>query len=80
MRKVADGSFGLWGVGLKHSLVQYLPGSDFIPIDISLMGGYTKVTVGIPVTMEPTSYVNMTTHTESDFEDQKVNMEVSAYT
>ncbi len=77
--KVADGSFGLWGVGLKHSLVQYLPGSDLFPIDISLMGGYTKVSVGIPVSMEPENTDNMT-YTESDFEDQKVNMDVSAYT
>jgi len=77
--KVTDGSFGLWGVGLKHSIVQYLPGSDLIPIDISLMGGYTKVTVGIPVSMEPDDYNNMT-YDPVDFEDQKVNMEVSAYT
>ena len=77
---VADGSFGLWGVGLKHSLVQYLPGSDLFPIDISLMGGYTKVSVGIPVSMEPDSYNNMTTYSESDFEGQKVNMDISAYT
>lgn len=77
--KVADGSFSLWGVGLKHSIVQYLPGSDLFPIDISLMGGYTKVSVGIPVSMEPENTDNMT-YTESDFEDQKVNMEVSAYT
>ncbi len=77
--KVADGSFGLWGVGLKHSIVQYLPGSDLFPIDISLMGGYTKVTVGIPVSMEPDDYNNMT-YDPVDFEDQKVNMEVSAYT
>lgn len=75
-----DFSFSLWGVGLKHSLVQYLPASDLFPIDITLMGGYTKVSVGIPVSMEPASYVNMTTYTESDFENQKVNMEVSAYT
>ncbi len=78
--KVADGSFGLWGVGLKHSLVQYLPGSDLFPIDISLMGGYTKVSVDIPVSMEPGSYNNLTTYSESDFEDQEVNMDVSAYT
>ena len=77
---VADGSFGMWGVGLKHSLVQYLPGSDLFPINISLMGGYTKVTLGIPVSMEPENYSNMTTYTESDFEDQKINMDVSAYT
>lgn len=78
--KVADGSFGMWGVGLKHSIIQYLPGSDLFPIDISLMGGYTKVTLGIPVSMEPENYSNMTTYSESDFEDQKVNMDVSAYT
>lgn len=77
---VKDFSFNLWGVGVKHSLVQYLPGSSLFPLSISLMGGYTKVSVGIPVTMEPASYANMTTHTESDFENQKVNMDVSAYT
>jgi len=79
--KVADGSFGLWGVGLKHSIIQYLPGSDLFPIDISLMGGYTKVTVGIPVSMKPPNDDNMTAYTlESSFENQKVNMDVSAYT
>ncbi|MBA7560699.1 hypothetical protein ES708_02328 [subsurface metagenome] len=82
---VADGSFGLWGVGLKHSIIQYLPGSDLFPVDISLMGGYTKVSVGIPVTMEPENYDYMSydagiTYEESDFENQKVNMDVSAYT
>jgi len=76
---VKDFSFNLWGVGVKHSLVQYLPGSDLFPIDISLMGGYTKVSVGIPVSMEPDDYNNMT-YDPVDFEDQKVNMEVSAYT
>ena len=74
-----DYSFSLWGVGIKHSLVQYLPGSDLFPVNISLMGGYTKVSVGIPVSMKPTSYDNMT-YTESDFLDQEVNMEVTAYT
>lgn len=75
--KVADGSFGMWGVGLKHSLVQYLPASDLFPIDITLMGGYTKVSIGIPVSMEPSGDYNLTT---VSFEGQKVNMEVSAYT
>jgi len=76
---VADGSFGMWGVGLKHSIIQYLPGSDLFPIDISLMGGYTKVSVGIPVSMEPENTDNMT-YELSYFEDQKVNMDISAYT
>jgi hypothetical protein len=76
---VADGSFGMWGVGVKHSLVQYLPGSSLFPLSISLMGGYTKVNVGIPVTMEPESYNNMTYEADY-FENQKVNMDVSAYT
>ena len=78
---VADFSFSLWGVGVKHSLVQYLPGSDLFPVNISLMGGYTKVSVGIPVSMEPASYTYLKpTYSESDFENQKVNMDVTAYT
>ena len=27
-----DYSLGLWGVGIKHSIIQYLPGSDLFPI------------------------------------------------
>ena len=35
------GSFELWGVGLKHDIKQWLPGGKLIPVDLSVMFGYT---------------------------------------
>ena len=51
--KVADGSFGMWGVGLKHGLVQYLPGSDLFPIDNRFITPAMEAQAEMPVSMEP---------------------------
>ncbi|MCF7858508.1 MAG: hypothetical protein K9N07_04175 [Candidatus Cloacimonetes bacterium] len=37
------GDFGFWGVGLKHSVSQYIP---LIPIDIALQAAYQNLYVG----------------------------------
>ena len=36
-------STGLWGVGVKHDILQWLPIVDKIPIDVSFQAGYTKL-------------------------------------
>jgi hypothetical protein len=36
-------STGLFGVGVKHDILQWLPIVDKIPIDISFQAGYTKL-------------------------------------
>lgn len=36
-------NIGLWGVGLKHDILQWLPIVDKIPIDVSFQAGYTKL-------------------------------------
>jgi hypothetical protein len=36
-------STGLWGVGVKHDILQWLPIADKIPIDVSFQAGYTKL-------------------------------------
>ena len=35
---------GLFGAGIKHDILQWLPIVDKIPIDVSLQAGYTKLT------------------------------------
>lgn len=48
------GDFGLWGVGIKHELKQYIPVLSRVPIlNISLMGGYTKMTSGANISFTP---------------------------
>ena len=36
-------SIGLWGIGVKHDILQWLPIADKIPIDVSFQAGYTKL-------------------------------------
>jgi len=36
------GELNLWGVGVKHDVLQWLPIVDKIPVDVSIQAGYTK--------------------------------------
>lgn len=38
-----DYSFSLWGVGIMHSIKQYIPGIKSLPFDLSLFVGYTDL-------------------------------------
>lgn len=74
------GKIGLWGVGGKHSVSQWIP---FIKerefLDISLQGGYTKVTSSAHVVVEP-----LPTDLEPDqtynWDDQFVVQKVEGWT
>jgi hypothetical protein len=74
------GSIGLWGIGLKHSIIQWLPGSKLIPIELTLFGGYTKLTSKADVSFGPDEYTGATVTTTKSFADQEVRMDVSAWT
>ena len=43
--KIGDdaGKVGLFGIGLKHDILQWLPIVDQAPIDLSIQAGYTKI-------------------------------------
>jgi hypothetical protein len=50
-----DYEFGLWGLGLEHSIMQYVPGNDLLPFDVSVFGGYSKLSSSLPISVQPTS-------------------------
>ncbi len=50
---ISDFDLSLWGVGLVHSVMQYIPGDKLLPFDVSLFGGYTKLTSNAPIGLEP---------------------------
>ncbi len=51
---IGKGDVSLWGVGVMHSLIQYLPGSKMIKLfDVSAFGGYTKLSSNIPLNLKP---------------------------
>ncbi|MEN8158043.1 MAG: DUF6588 family protein [Bacteroidota bacterium] len=79
------GEIGLWGVGGKHSLSQWLPVIKEIELlDIAIQGGYTKVTSSVNVDVVPLEDVGGTPvvdpYPDFDWNDQFVVQQVSGWT
>jgi len=50
---------GLWGVGLKHSIKQWIPAVKRLPLfDLTLQGGYTKLKSTTDLNFQPSFYEN----------------------
>jgi hypothetical protein len=77
-----DGNISLWGVGLVHSIMQYLPGNKMMPFDVSLFGGYTKLEGNVHISVLPDPSVNQAYTTPYDaatsFKGQNANIVVTA--
>lgn len=81
--KIGDnGDVALWGIGLMHNLTQYLPGDKLLPFDVSLFGGYTKLTSNIHLNIDPETGVmqNYTTpyNSPAAFDNQNLGITVTA--
>lgn len=76
---IKDGDISLWGVGIMHNIMQYLPGDKLLPFDVSLFAGYTKLTGNVPLSLQPGTPTNYTTYNLStSFSDQNLNVAVKA--
>jgi len=76
-----NANLSLWGVGVMHSIMQYIPGNKLLPVDVSLFGGYTKMEGNVPVSLQPDPTVtrNYTTYNAgTSFNDQNIKATVSA--
>jgi len=76
---IKDGDIMLWGVGLMHSIMQYIPGSDLLPVDASIFGGYTRLNMNIPVSLQPGTPQNYSTYNTASFSEQKLTATVQAF-
>jgi len=63
--------FGLWGIGLKHSILQHFKVLEHLPMDVSLFFGYTKLSSTAGISIQPLNYDNLT-YTPEDFKNQEV--------
>jgi hypothetical protein len=79
--KISKGDLSLWGVGLLHSLMQYLPGDKINPFDVSLFGGFTKLQANVPLSLDPDPSVNQaysTYNPATSFDNQILNVIVKS--
>ena len=66
-----SGTMDLWGVGFKHSLLQYIPGAKLLPMDVSVMFGYTQFHTGSNVNFRPNTFA-YDPDVPASFSDQKM--------
>ena len=74
-----ESQIGMWGVGLKHSIKQWIPGMKLIPVGLSVFGGYTQLNTVLGFSLEPLNYEHLTQYTFADFVGQEVDFTVKAY-
>ena len=78
-----SGKIGLWGVGLKHDVLQWIPVLSKLPVlNISLQGGYTKLTSINDLNFQASFYddiptVNNTYIFPTIYNDQQLQMGIS---
>jgi len=76
------GKVGLWGLGGRHSLSQWIPGlkeMDFL--DIAVQGGYTRVSAEANLDVEPLpEYVEVDPEPGYNWDDQFVDQVVEGWT
>lgn len=53
------GSAQMWGIGLKHSIKQYIPGIKMAPFfHLSVFGGYTQMKTSVDMSFQQSFYIN----------------------
>lgn len=79
------GSFNLFGVGAKHGLNQWMPGGKLLPVNLSLMFGYTNMEVGSDLNLPASDVIQDPNNTENPYNDtqwdgQAVALNTDAWT
>ena len=77
------GNIGLWGVGLKHSILQWIPGLKRLPVfDITAQAGYTRLLTYANLNFRPENLdaQDQTTHDPLRFKNQRIDLGVEALT
>lgn len=79
------GTFKLFGIGAKHGINQWLPGGKLIPVDISVMFGYTGLEVSSGFEVTPADVMQAPANTEnpygaSQWEGQGIELTTDAWT
>ena len=81
---ISGGDISLWGVGIVHSVMQYLPGNKILPFDLSFFAGYTKLQGNVPLSLKPDPNITIPkTYSPAylatnPFDSQNLNINVAA--
>jgi hypothetical protein len=79
--KVSGNEFGLWGIGGKHDIKQWIPGLKKMPIfQMSIMYGYTKMHTFINVNVDKGSIGAESLDGPDNWDNQQLRLTVKSQT
>ncbi len=75
------GKLGMWGIAVKHDVMQWLPIVDRVPfLHISVMGGYTKLNSKIDMEVTPEDLDLLVTYDPATYENQSLELGIQSFT
>lgn len=75
-----DVSFSMKGIGLKHGINQWLPGGELLPVNISVLGGYSQTDVHSGLDLQPEGFPRNEEAATADFSNQRASMKLKTFT
>ena len=72
------GKFGMWGFGLKNEFKEFIPGFKRLPINVSLLLGYTNLKSEFDISYKPQYYTNSANSV--NYNNQKLDLNAKGYT
>lgn len=77
-----DFTFSMKGFGLKHGINQWLPGGKLLPVNISIMGGFTNIDASSMLELRPDegSQPLNSEAQSADFDNQLADMKLNTFT
>ncbi|HEX6983514.1 MAG TPA: DUF6588 family protein [Balneolaceae bacterium] len=74
-------TFNMYGVGLKHGINQWIPGGKLLPVNISIMGGFTRIDVQSALNLQPEGLpADPIEDAGKSFDEQFANISLNAFT
>jgi hypothetical protein len=75
------GKLGLWGIGGKHSIKQWIPAIKKLPVlQLSVMGGYTKFTSSFNISVTPENLDVADQTSTVSFANQSMDLTIKSFT
>jgi hypothetical protein len=74
------GRVSMWGIGAKNEFKEFIPGLKLVPIDLSVMVGFTKFNSEFDVNYKPSPANMPDGFSSEDFDNQKLGLDATGFT
>jgi hypothetical protein len=81
---IDETKFNMYGFGLKHGINQWLPGGNLLPVNISIMGGFTQIDLNSKFDLQPDAGAIPNPENpeaaNADFDSQNADISLNTFT